>query len=169
MLLRAWRLVVQLSGPDVPELILVGDGPDRPRLESMINQFGLADAVTITGAIPRTQVITALQQADVFALPVRTRLCGLNPEGLGVAALEAASTGLPVIIGNSGGAPETVRHRTTGFVVDPNDHVDLAGRISALLSDADLRRAMGAAGRSMVQECFGAEQARATLRLALRL
>jgi len=168
-LLRAWHLVVQLSAPDVPELILVGDGPGRPRLESMISQLGLADTVRITGAIPRTQVITALQQADVFALPVRTRLCGLNPEGLGLAALEAASTGLPVIIGNSGGAPETVRHGTTGFVVDPNDHVEFASRIGALLSDADLRRAMGAAGRSMVQECFGAERARAILRLALRL
>jgi phosphatidyl-myo-inositol dimannoside synthase len=168
-LLRAWRLVLQLSASELPELILVGGGPDRLRVESMIKQLDLTDAVTITGAIPRAQVITTLQQADVFALPVRTRLCGLNPEGLGIAALEAAATGLPVVIGNSGGAPETVRHGSTGFVVDPNDHVEFARRISALLADADLRRAMGAAGRSMVQECFGAEQARATLRLALRL
>jgi phosphatidyl-myo-inositol dimannoside synthase len=114
-------------------------------------------------------VITALQQADVFALPVRTQLWGLNPEGLGIAALEAAACGLPVIIGRSGGAPETVRHQTTGFVIDPDDHVDCAGRIATLLADRDLARTMGTAGRSMVVERFSAEQAKATLHRALQL
>ena len=53
----------------------------------------------------------------MFALPMRTRLAGLNPEGLGLAALEAAACGLPVIVGDSGGAPETVLDGETGFVV----------------------------------------------------
>jgi phosphatidylinositol alpha-1,6-mannosyltransferase len=88
---------------------------------------------------------------------------------LGLAALEAAACGLPVIIGNSGGAPETVRHGETGFVVDPHDPVELAERISTLLTDRELARTMGAAGRSLVEQTFGTGQARATLRQALQL
>ena len=146
-------MIVSRSGAG--ELILIGDGPDRPRLKSMISDLGLAGTVRMPGAIPRAEVITALQQADLFVLPVRTRLGGLNPEGLGLAALEAAACGLPVIIGDSGGAPETVRHGETGFVVDPRDPVDLAKKITTLLTDRELAVTMGAAGRSMVEEHFG--------------
>jgi phosphatidylinositol alpha-1,6-mannosyltransferase len=170
-LLRAWRLVLDdhLSTPPNPELILVGDGPDRPRLASMITDLGLTETVRMAGAMPRAEVITALQQADLFALPVRTRLGGLNPEGLGLAALEAAACGLPVIIGDSGGAAETVRHGKTGFVVDPRDPVELASRITTLLTDGELARTMGLAGRCLVEEHFGDGRARATLRRALQL
>jgi phosphatidyl-myo-inositol dimannoside synthase len=170
-LLQAWRLVLNdhaASGAP-PELILVGDGPDRPRLKSMISDLGLGETVRMAGAMPRAGVITALQQADLFALPVRTRLGGLNPEGLGLAALEAAACGLPVIIGDSGGAPETVRHGKSGFVVDPHDSVELAKRITTLLTDRDLARTMGAAGRCLVEETFSSRPARATLRRALLL
>ena len=80
-------------------------------------------------------VITHLQQSDVFALPVRTRLGGLNPEGLGLAALEAAACGLPVVVGDSGGAPETIRDGDTGFVVPSHDHQLLAEKISLLLDN----------------------------------
>ena len=66
-------------------------------------------------------MIAELQRADVFALPMRTRLAGLNPEGLGLAAVEAAACGLPVVVGRSGGAPETVQPGQTGFVVPPDD------------------------------------------------
>jgi phosphatidyl-myo-inositol dimannoside synthase len=169
-LLRAWRLVLDDHSPArAPELILVGDGPDRPRLESMITRLGLAGTVRMAGAMPRAGVITALQQADLFALPVRTRLVGLNPEGLGLAGLEAAACGLPVIIGDSGGAPETVRHGKSGFVVDPHDSVELAKKITTLLTDRELARTMGAAGRCLVEESFSSRRARATLRRALLL
>jgi phosphatidylinositol alpha-1,6-mannosyltransferase len=168
-LLRAWRRV--LDHPTLrdrrPELVLVGDGPQRRRLQSMIDSDGLAGTVRLTGALTRAGVRSELQQAQVFALPVRTLLGGLNPEGLGLAALEAAACGLPVIVGNSGGAPETVRDGVTGFVVPPHDHRLLADRIVALLSDADRGRGMGAEGRRFVLERFSAEQARATLRRAL--
>ena len=108
-----------------------------------------------------------MQQADLFVLPVRTPRGGFNPEGLGLAALEAASCGLPVIIGDSGGAPETVRHGKTGFVVDPRDPVDLTKKITTLLMDRELAVTMGKAGRYMVEEHFGRERAGATLRRAL--
>src|SRR5215218_7450626 len=169
-LLRAWRLVLEeRAASGAGELILVGDGPDRPRLTSMISDLDLRGTVRMAGAMPRAEVITALQQADLFVLPVRTRMGGLNPEGLGLAALEAAACGLPVIIGDSGGAPETVRHGKTGFVVDPRDPVDLARKITTLLRDRELAVTMGAAGRSMVEKHFGRARAGALLRRALEL
>jgi len=100
---------------------------------------------------------------------MRTRLAGPNPEGLGLAALEAAACGLPVLVGRSGGAPETVLPGRTGFVVDPLDHVGLADRLTALLADPVTGRTMGAAGRRLVVERFGVDQARRTLRTALDL
>jgi phosphatidyl-myo-inositol dimannoside synthase len=114
-------------------------------------------------------VISELRQAQVFALPVRTRLGSLNPEGLGLAALEAAACGLPVIIGDSGGAPETVRDGETGYVVPASDHRALADRICELLADPAQARAMGARGRADVSARFGADQASNTLRRALQL
>jgi phosphatidylinositol alpha-1,6-mannosyltransferase len=173
-LLRAWRLVIDASRISVgasarPQLIMVGDGPERTRLEAMISQLGLRDSVRLTGAISRQQVISELRQAQVFALPVRTRLGSLNPEGLGLAALEAAACGLPVIVGDSGGAPETVRDGETGFVVPVGDHQVLADRICGLFADPAQAWAMGTRGRAYVSARFGADQARDTLRRALRL
>jgi phosphatidylinositol alpha-1,6-mannosyltransferase len=170
-LLRAWRRVLDRhpDGDAPPELVLVGDGPERPRLEALIGRLGLTAAVRLTGAVPRTQVVAELQRADVFALPMRTRLAGLNPEGLGLAALEAAACGLPVVVGRSGGAPETVQPGRSGFVVEPDDHRALADRLTALLADPVAARSMGAAGRRHVVERFGTEQARRTLRSALDL
>jgi phosphatidyl-myo-inositol dimannoside synthase len=147
-LLRAWRTVIDRAAASGAgrELVLVGDGPQRPRLERSIHELGLSDHVRLVGALPRSAVIGQLQRADVFALPVRTLLAGLNPEGLGLAVLEAAACGLPVIVGHSGGAPETVRDGDTGFVVPSDDHQLLAERLSLLLDDPTLALQMGLAG-----------------------
>ncbi len=150
-----------------PELVLIGDGPEGGRLRRTIAAAGVAETVRLTGALPRDGVITELQRADVFALPMRTRLGGLNPEGLGLAALEAAACGLPVIIGRSGGAPESVRPGETGFVVPPDDHQALADRLALLLTDRPLARRMGAQGREFIQASFSADAVRRTLHQAL--
>ncbi len=170
-LLRAWRMVLadRALRDEPPELVLVGDGPQRRRLHTLIDRDGLAETVRLTGALPRVGVRAELQRALVFALPVRTRLAGLNPEGLGLAALEAAACGLPVIIGDSGGAPETVRDGQSGFVIPPHDHRVLADRLVLLLTDRERSRAMGAAGRALVQDQYSAERTRATLRRVLAL
>jgi phosphatidyl-myo-inositol dimannoside synthase len=170
-LIRAWRIVIDRATQSgaTRELVVVGDGPQRPRLERCIHELELSDCVRLMGALPRAEVIGQLQRADVFALPVRTLLAGLNPEGLGLAALEAAACGLPVIVGDSGGAPETVLDGDTGFVVPSHDHQLLAERLSLLLDNASLARDMGARGRRYVVSHFGTEVARATLREALNL
>ncbi len=170
-LLPAWRLVLDAWPHEAapPELVLVGDGPRRRRLEALTTSLQLRSTVRFLGSMPRAEVIDQLQQSDAFALPVRTRLGGLNPEGLGLAALEAAACGLPVIVGRSGGAPETVLDGQTGYVVDPHDPRRLADRITTLLRDPSVARTMGAEGRRFVTETFGPERVRDTLRRALGL
>ena len=170
-LIRAWRAVQDRwpAAAERPELVVVGDGPQRVELCRLVSQLGLEATVRMTGALPRSGVLAELQAARVFALPVRTRWAGLNPEGLGLAAVEAAACGLPVVVGRSGGAPETVRDGVTGFVVDPARPADLAGRIATLLLDPVRAAAMGAAGRRHVAASFGREQAQATLLHALEI
>jgi phosphatidyl-myo-inositol dimannoside synthase len=170
-LLRAWRIVLDRAARShlAPELTIVGDGPQRGLLERTVEELELSKSTRIIGALPRTGVIAQLQQAGVFALPVRTRWAGLNPEGLGLAALEAAACGLPVIVGHSGGAPETVREADTGFLVPSGDHRLLAERLSLLLENPSLAQQMGSRGRHYVSAHFSMDSARARLREALEL
>ena len=167
-LLDAWALLGRAGTKAGPELVLVGDGPQRRTLELRVRRSRL-DGVTFTGALDPTGVVAQLQRADVFALPVRTRLGGLDPEGLGLAALEASACGLPVVVGRSGGAPETVRQGRTGYVVDPDDPDELATRLADLLADPDRARELGVAGRVFVGDRYGADRARRVLRAALGL
>ena len=170
-LLRAWRIVIDRAARShlAPELTIVGDGPQRGLLERTVEELELSKSTRIIGALPRTGVIAQLQQAGVFALPVRTRWAGLNPEGLGLAALEAAACGLPVIVGHSGGTPETVREADTGFLVPSGDHRWLAERLSLLLENPSLAQQMGSRGRHYVSAHFSMDSARARLREALEL
>ena len=87
---------------------------------------------------------------DVFAMPCRTRGAGLDVEGLGIVFLEASATGIPVVAGDSGGAPEAVLAGQTGYVVDGRDVTEITERVSALLADPDAAAAMGARGREWV-------------------
>jgi phosphatidyl-myo-inositol dimannoside synthase len=170
-LLLAWRAVLDQSGRGGArrELVVVGDGPLRSRLERIIGKLQLSESTRLLGALPSAGVISQLQQASLFALPVRTRFAGLNPEGLGLAALEAAACGLPVIVGDSGGAPETVRSGETGFVVPSDDHLQLAERLMLLLDNPSLAQEMGARGRAHVSAHFSTGVARVRLREGLGL
>jgi phosphatidylinositol alpha-1,6-mannosyltransferase len=167
-LLAAWRRVLdEWTRTERPELVLVGAGPQSRRLHDLVARLRLGQTVRFTGPLDRDRLVSQLQQADVFALPMRTRLGGLNAEGFGLAAIEAAACGLPVVVGRSGGAPETVRHGRTGFLVDPEDPVDVASRIGALLADGELAQTMGQRGRAFVTRDYGPDQARQTLMRAL--
>jgi phosphatidylinositol alpha-1,6-mannosyltransferase len=100
-------------------------------------------------------------------MPCRTRQRGWDVEGLGIVYLEASATGLPVVSGDSGGAPDAVREGETGFIVGGRDQDALVARVSRLLTDPALRDAMGRAGREWVVDAWGWERSAERLRLLL--
>jgi phosphatidylinositol alpha-1,6-mannosyltransferase len=128
-------------------LLIVGGGPNRARLEKL----AAGSDVVFTGSVPWADLPMYFAAGDVFAMPCRTRNGGLDLEGLGIVYLEASATGLPVVAGNSGGAPDAVREGETGFVVDGRDVAQVADRVATLLADPDRAKRMGAAGRAWVE------------------
>lgn len=147
-LVRAWpRVLAQV--PDAV-LLLVGDGPYRRRLERLVELCGVADSVVFAGGVPWGEVPAYVDAGDVFAMPSRTRRLGLEVEALGIVALEAAACGLPVVVGRSGGAPDTVAEGETGVVVDPRRPAELARALARLLTVPDRATAMAEDGRRRV-------------------
>ena len=132
-------------------LLLVSGGPDRKRLTKLAQQAGVAEHVVFTGSVPWEELPAHYAAGDVFAMPCRTRMGGLDVEGLGIVYLEASATGLPVVAGDSGGAPEAVLEGETGFVVGGRDPAALTDRLVTLLTDRELARRMGTAGRAWVE------------------
>jgi phosphatidylinositol alpha-1,6-mannosyltransferase len=133
-------------------LLLVGGGPYRKVLERLVRDLDVADDVVLTGSVPWPELPAHYAAGDVFAMPARTRGKGLDVEGLGLVYLEASATGLPVIAGRSGGAPETVVDEVTGHVVDGRDVGQLAETLAHVLADPTRARKMGEAGRAWVSE-----------------
>jgi phosphatidyl-myo-inositol dimannoside synthase len=135
---------------DGAALVIVGGGPYLEALRKLARDCGVADHVTFTGGIPAAELPAHHAVADVFAMPCRTRGAGMDVEGLGIVFLEASATGVPVIAGQSGGAPEAVQHNKTGLVVDGRSVDKVADAVTELLSDRDRAAAMGATGRNWV-------------------
>lgn len=133
-------------------LLLVGGGPYRKRLTELVEERGLGADVIFTGSVPWQELPAHYAAGDVFAMPARTRGKGLDVEALGLVYLEASATGLPVVAGASGGAPETVLDEVTGHVVDGRDVTQLAETLAPLLADPARARRMGEAGRAWVSE-----------------
>ncbi|MGI5292542.1 glycosyltransferase family 4 protein [Nonomuraea polychroma] len=144
-LIRAWPQVLR-AVPDAV-LLLVGGGPHRRTLERLAAGH---ESIRFTGTVPASDLPGYYAAADVFAMPCRTRWGGVDVEGLGIVFLEASATGLPVVAGASGGAPDAVRHGETGLVVDGTDPEEIAQAVVELLSDPDKARKMGAGGREWI-------------------
>ena len=135
---------------DGAALVIVGGGPYLDALRKLATDCGVAEHVTFTGGVQAAELPAHHAMADVFAMPCRTRGAGMDVEGLGIVYLEASATGVPVIAGLSGGAPETVRHNKTGLVVDGRSVDEVAEAVVELLADRDRAAAMGATGREWV-------------------
>ena len=138
---------------EIPDaaLLLVGKGPYHDRLLEQARSSGVADHVLLTGGVSPAQLPAHFAAGDVFAMPCRTRRAGMDVEGLGIVYLEASALGLPVLAGDSGGAPDAVREGATGYVVDGRDAAAVAARLVELLRDGELRARLGAAGRAWVE------------------
>jgi phosphatidylinositol alpha-1,6-mannosyltransferase len=131
-------------------LVIVGGGPYLTALRRLARRCDVADHVTFIGGVPAAELPAYYALADVFAMPCRTRGAGLDVEGLGIVFLEASATGVPVVAGRSGGAPETVQHNKTGVVVDGHSVESVADAVANLLAHPDRATSMGAAGRDWV-------------------
>ncbi len=122
-------------------LVMVGDGPDRVRLEQLAHDIGIARSTFFVGYQP--EVAGYYRLFDAFLLP------SVN-EGTPVSAIEALASGTPVVATRVGGVPDVVRDGEDGFLFEPGDTDDAAERLALLASDATLRSALGASGRERV-------------------
>jgi phosphatidylinositol alpha-1,6-mannosyltransferase len=131
-------------------LLLVGQGPYLERLQKLVKEHGLVNSVTFIGRVDYKELPQYLCVGDIFAMPSRSRLMGLEVEGLGIVYLEASSCGLPVLAGNSGGAPDAVKQNETGLVVSGTDEKQIASAAIELLNNRDSSKKMGLAGRQWI-------------------
>ncbi len=178
-LLRAWPAVLERI-PDAA-LLIVGGGSYAGSLHELSRRLGLAaeihaagqagqaaghgaarpvseirrgesrPSVYFTGPVPQGELPAHYAAGDVFSMPCRTRRGGLDVEGLGIVYLEASATGLPVVGGDSGGAPDAILDGETGYVVGGRDVAALERRLTALLQDPAGAKAMGEKGRAWVE------------------
>ena len=131
-------------------LVIAGGGPYLETLRRLAEHYRVSEDVVFAGGIAAADLPAYHAMADVFAMPCRTRGAGLDVEGLGMVFLEASASGVAVIAGRSGGAPETVQHNKTGLVVDGRSVNEIADAVTEMLADPDRAAAMGAAGRDWV-------------------
>jgi sugar transferase (PEP-CTERM/EpsH1 system associated) len=142
-LVRATAIVAQ-ERPDF-RLNIVGDGACKPSLEELAAQLGLSDCIRFLGEMH--SIAELLARASVFILPSLT-------EGISLTLLEAMATGVPVVATNVGGNPEVVVDGETGLLVQPGSPALLANAMARVLSEPELARQMGVAGRRRVEEHF---------------
>ena len=168
VLIRAMR-EIRRRAPDAA-LLIVGDGPERGRLERLAS--GAPDgSVAFAGQVSESDLPRYYRAGDVFAMPCRNRFGGLEVEGWGNVFIEAAACGRPVVVGDSGGARESLVPGETGLLVDGSDVAQVSEAVGSLLADPARARSMGRAGRERVERAFAwsrpAEQLAGWLREAV--
>lgn len=139
---------VRRTVPDAV-LVIVGGGPAEDRLRRL-SAHAPSGSVVFAGKVPEADLPRYYALGDVFAMPCRSRLAGLEVEGWGNVFIEAAACGRPVVVGDSGGASESLVDGETGILVDGTDVDQVADAVASLLADPALARRMGDAGRQRV-------------------
>ena len=129
---------------------MVGEGPYRAHLEKLVAKLEVESSITFIGRIQYAELPLYISSGDIFAMPSRSRLAGLEVEGLGIVYLEASACGLPVIAGKSGGAPDAVVEGDTGISVDGRNPSEIAWAVILLFDDPIKSREMGACGREWI-------------------
>ncbi|HEU5186090.1 MAG TPA: glycosyltransferase family 4 protein [Gemmatimonadaceae bacterium] len=138
-------------------LVIVGDGPERPRLEQVARDAGVAAHVSFRGRVSDAELRAAYGGADVFALP-SVLDARQDTEGLGVVLLEAMNYSVPVVASDIGGITDIVRHERTGLLVPPGDATALAAALTRLLTDRALSNALATAGSQVLRDSFSWER-----------
>ena len=133
--------------PDAPDLLIAGDGPERPRLQAQADALGLSAKVHLVGRADRPMAVSLFRGCMVFALPSRQ-------EPQGIVSLEAMACAKPVAAARVGGVPEIVLDGETGLLFPGGDAGALADALYALLSNPDRAAALGRAGRARAEDQF---------------
>jgi phosphatidylinositol alpha-1,6-mannosyltransferase len=147
-LISAMPQILQ-SHPEA-HILMVGSGPYKDYLEKLAAKLKVQGSITFIGRIQHADLPIYISAGDIFAMPSRSRLAGLEVEGLGIVYLEASSCGLPVVAGKSGGAPDAVIEGETGLTVDGRDSQEIAIAVISLFDDPVRAQAMGLRGREWI-------------------
>ena len=128
-------------------LTMVGDGPDRARIEQAIARLRLSAQIRLTGSLNQEEVRAHFARADIFVLPSLA-------EGIPVVLMEAMSSGVPCVSTPVNGIPELIQHDRTGLLATPGDVDSLAAQLKRLMLEPDLRRALAEAAYAKVLADF---------------
>lgn len=131
------------------KLLVVGDGEERQKIESLIGELGISRNIQLLGT--RRDIPRLLAAADVFLLSSIS-------EGIPLTLIEAMAAGLPCVSTAVGGTPEVIVDGQTGLFARPRDPEDVAAKLAVLLADGSLRQSMGARGRERSRELFSDQQ-----------
>lgn len=154
-LIKAFKKV-RKSHPDT-RLTIVGEGPERSKLKSLIRRLKLKKSIRLKGDLSHRKVAQEMRNADIFCLPSVTTKEG-NQEGIPNALKEAMATGLPVVTTKHGGIPELVTHKKEGLLVKERDVKGLAREIHILIRKPSLRIQLGKKGRKKVKRLFNSRK-----------
>jgi teichuronic acid biosynthesis glycosyltransferase TuaC len=133
---------IRSAHPEV-QCRIIGDGPERVRLQGLARELRIEDRVRFLGRRPRAEVAAAMRECTLFALPSWY-------EGLGCVYLEAMSAERPAVACRGQGIEEIIRHRENGWLIEPKNLSDLTSALHDLLSDRLLREKLGRNGRQTV-------------------
>ena len=141
------------------QLLIIGDGPERGRLEQKIKLLSLENIVKCTGGMPKGKLFKYLCAADLFVL-------NTDYEGFSHQIIEAMASGAPVITTRIGGNPEIITHEKDGLLIDRNDPNALKAAIQKLLMDEKMRITLAAAGKERAKQ-FSPEPMLMSLKMIL--
>lgn len=133
-------------------LLFVGVGPHLEYIHKRAIELNVLSHISFVGRVQYAELPRFICVGEIFAMPSRSRLAGLEVEGLGIVYLEASACGLPVVGGISGGAPDALLEGETGFAVDGLDPSAVAEKILYLLDNPDIASKMGARGRQWIAD-----------------
>ena len=141
------------------EWVIVGDGPDRPRIGQMVDRAGLSQHVRFLGRLDHAATLQCYSSADVFCLPSRL-------EAFGMVFVEAMAAGVPPIGCLGTGAEDSIVHGTSGFLVPPDDPNAVANALQTLARDPSLRERLAEQGKVRARDFTWRNNAMRTVALA---
>lgn len=146
---------------------IVGYGPEREKLQRLIDLFELNDRVQLLGTLTHEELVSLYQRTEIFALPCQIGKDG-DRDGIPNVLMEAMAMGIAVVTSRVSGIPELVEHRVSGLLTEPRDSRALVEALGLLIENPEYRRMLGEAGKQRVAEQFDLESNIATLRRLLR-